>query len=102
MPRVETHDLKIEQPYPFLRIFPKQASLLSKKRKWLVKICGQFFDFPSRLAKVEEMGLSPFLEQRLTNFIDIKFPFKMSGLNLLEVKAESDVEFFLTTILQRE
>ena len=35
----------------------EQPSLLSKKRQWSVKIRGQFFDFPSRLAKVEVVGL---------------------------------------------
>ena len=30
---------------------------MSKKRQWSIEIHRQFFDFPSRLAKVEEEGL---------------------------------------------
>ena len=35
----------------------EQPSLASKKRQWSVKIHGQFFNSPLRLAKVEEVGL---------------------------------------------
>ena len=52
-----TRDQKIEQPCPFLRLSREQPSLASKKRQWLIKIYRQFLDFPSRLAKVEEVGL---------------------------------------------
>ena len=52
-----TRDRKIEQPCPFLRLSREQPSLASKKRQWSIKIYRQFLDFPSRLAKVEEVGL---------------------------------------------